>query len=1328
MAGRKSWKPILIGLGLLIAILITPPSVAQSDTPLTLILKRAPNQVLVWVYDPAQGEPASNAEVIVYDHHQRPVATGHTNAHGLFLSAIPPIKEKLSAVAWRGNEVAICFENQLPDDTFWEAGAKKHLVYIQTNRLFYHAGQKVRFRVVVRRRVGLFKYSALPPDTQVRITLLSPDGDILYRKTPRPSSFGSVKGVASLDEGLAPGRYRFQVEVDGERHSRTFQVWRRQDYLLHLETDQDKYVSGQVITTTVKASYPSGAPVVGLPVRYKLGRNAACLGFEGAVVDQIEQQAAIGRGLTDENGFLTMTLPADPGRGECSRAFVLEARAADSAEEFPARDFALLPLYQGQLQIELRPERYVIRQGEQITFTVRVADIRERPPGRVEVRYLVERLERADHEESTLTTEVLSSTLTTDRAGRGAISFVPPQGGLYLVRAESVDRQGHPVAAHARLWVGMADKPVNWPIEEEPLTLVADKKGYRVGETAYILVPAPYRQATALVTVERERILSRRVLKLNRDSAILPVFIRRTYAPNVFVSVVLAPPGGGLPRVGYVELAVKPPVEPLAISIVPDKKSYRPGEEAVCDIWTVDGQGQPVSAEVSLTVIEPLGQAGEASIFDAFYGRRALTVHTAISGQEMNPSGKPGAWHNNEHYNERYNERSLFARRLGFIWPEAVHWESSVVTDEEGWARVSFRLPAEPGVWRVTAQGITANTVVGAAYTDLAAEPELMVWPTLPRFLRAGDEVNLGAMAHNRTDQALEVEAELSLSGLEISTSDQLTGTLTGTVPAGQVVRFDWPLTVGQGPTATVGLGVVGRGITAVVTTSAVEMESTLEVLPFDEEKTVFDAGQIEGQGALVVSLPQDAAPARLTIEICPSLAACLIEALGSLRSYRHVEEIASHLWSAVALTRADYGDENLNEHLKEDLRRLYRAQNDDGGWGWQEGAPSTPYMTAYVVHSLSQLAKTDLALDEADETALERGLEVLRRLKKIDDPSLAACILYVLSENGEGDMTLARALLKREAEMDLWARACLALALKAMGRPRLGRGIVTRLADQALVGTSLAHWPEERQEGPIMSSDGRTTTLILSALLHLDPTNPLVPKAVRWLMYTRQGGPWRTTQETAAAIAALSAYLLSHGQETAQGHYRLRVNGQLIAEETVPENAIEPQTFTTTDLKAGYNDIDLEIEGEGHLYYATVLQYHLPRTSLEATRSLSGPLVQRRYLGPKRYEVGDLIGVQLTVETPEEMWYVLVEDPLPAGCEALVDSLEEDGSPLQARQQGDRLSFTSTYLAAGRHTYTYLMRATTAGHFRTPPTEVRALYKPEAWGHSDSAVLTVNR
>ncbi len=1320
MDRRKSWRPILVGLGLLIFLsflAVHPPLVAQADTPLLLVFKRAPNQVLVWVYDAAQGESVSEAEVIVYDHHQRTVASGHTNAHGLFVSAIPTIKEKLSAVAWRGDEVAICFDDQRLDDAFWQEGAKKYRVYIQTNRPFYHAGQKVRFRVVVRRREGFFDYSTPPPDTQVRITLLSPAGDILYDKTPRTTPFGSVKGVASLDEGLPPGLYRFQIEVEGERHSRTFQVWGGQDYALHLETERRTYLSGQVITATVRAGYPSGAPAVGLPIRYKLGAAAGCLGSEevlGEAVDQMAQKAAIGRGLTDENGFLTVALPAELDQGECSRAFVLEARAADPAEEFPARDFALFPIYQGQQQIELRPERDVIRQGEEITFTLQVADIEERPPGRVQVRYLVEQIGRAGPEETS--TEILSSTLTTDRVGQGAFSFLPPRGGLYRATAESVDGQGNRLTAHSRLWVGMADEPVNWPIEEDTLPLVADKKHYRVGETAHVLLPSPCRQATALVTVERERVLSQRVLKLNSDSAILPVPIRRTYAPNVFVSVVLMPPGGAPPRVGYLELAVEPKVEPLAISIVPDKRSYRLGEEAICDIWTVDGQGQPVSAEVSLTVIEPLGQVGEVSAFDTFYGRRPLAVHTALSSGNQVFAEDPGFFQS--------------AGLLEFIWPEAIHWESGVVTDEEGWAQVSFRLPAEPGVWRMAAQGTTANAMMGAAYTDLAVEPELMLWPTRPRFLRAGDEVDLGAVAHNRTDRALEIEADLSLSGLEISASAQPTRTqaATATIPAGRVTRLDWPLTVGQGPTATVRLEARSRGITA-------EMESTLEVLPFGEEKTVFDAGQIEGQGVLVVSLPQDAVPARLTIEVCPSLAACLMEALGSLRSDRHVEEIASHLWSAVALATTDYRGEHLSEHLKEDLRRLYRAQNDDGGWGWRESDPSGPYVTAYVVHALSQLASTNLAVDAVDERALERGLEFLRRFKT-DDLSLAAYILYVLNEHGEGDVALARSLLKREAEMGLWARACLALALPALGRPSLGRGVVTRLADQAFVGASLAHWREERQEGRMMSSDGRTTALILSALLCLDPANPLIPKAVRWLMYTRQGGHWRTTQETAAAITALSAYLASHDQEKPAGRYRLQVNDQVLAEETVTENAVECRTFTTTDLTTGYNGVEVEVEGGGRLYYATTLHYYLPHTSLEATRSLSGPLVERRYPGPEKYQVGDLIGVQLTVESPDEMWHVLVEDPLPAGCEALVDSLEEDShrwrpqtaNVWQGDGQGDRLSFTSAYLTAGKHTYTYLMRATTGGRFRTPPARVQALYKPEAWGRSDSAVLIVDR
>ncbi len=118
---------------------------------------------------------------------------------------------------------------------------------------------------------------------------------------------------------------------------------------------------------------------------------------------------------------------------------------------------------------------------------------------------------------------------------------------------------------------------------------------------------------------------------------------------------------------------------------------------------------------------------------------------------------------------------------------------------------------------------------------------------------------------------------------------------------------------------------------------------------------------------------------------------------------------------------------------------------------------------------------------------------------------------------------------------------------------------------------------------------------------------------------------------------------------------------------------------------------------------------------------------------------MGDLVQVNLTVEAKDEAGYVLLDDPLPAGFEAINERLNTvsygGGEVMYWRDWGynrknlydDHVTFFITYLWAGQHSYSYLMRATTAGEFSVPPAQIYPMYEENMWGRSDSHRLSVD-
>ena len=133
-------------------------------------------------------------------------------------------------------------------------------------------------------------------------------------------------------------------------------------------------------------------------------------------------------------------------------------------------------------------------------------------------------------------------------------------------------------------------------------------------------------------------------------------------------------------------------------------------------------------------------------------------------------------------------------------------------------------------------------------------------------------------------------------------------------------------------------------------------------------------------------------------------------------------------------------------------------------------------------------------------------------------------------------------------------------------------------------------------------------------------------------------------------------------------------------------------------------------------------------------------------------YKAGDLVRVTLSFDLTKERRYLAVTDPLPAGFEAVESWFATTAASLAREQddQGsrsdnwfswwqrggfdhverfdDRVQLFATRLSEGRHEFTYIVRATTAGTFRTAPARAEEMYAPEVFGRTSTAVIEVKR
>jgi uncharacterized protein YfaS (alpha-2-macroglobulin family) len=125
-------------------------------------------------------------------------------------------------------------------------------------------------------------------------------------------------------------------------------------------------------------------------------------------------------------------------------------------------------------------------------------------------------------------------------------------------------------------------------------------------------------------------------------------------------------------------------------------------------------------------------------------------------------------------------------------------------------------------------------------------------------------------------------------------------------------------------------------------------------------------------------------------------------------------------------------------------------------------------------------------------------------------------------------------------------------------------------------------------------------------------------------------------------------------------------------------------------------------------------------------------------------FEPGDLVEVEISLDVPEESWYVVIEDPLPGGFEGVgegrqagsdVDGLPEEVAlgegtlvPDSMDVGAGRATFFFEQMPAGPQSFVYLARAATRGSFAALPVTVYPMYDPEAWSRSASARCSVRQ
>jgi hypothetical protein len=511
------------------------------------------------------------------------------------------------------------------------------------------------------------------------------------------------------------------------------------------------------------------------------------------------------------------------------------------------------------------------------------------------------------------------------------------------------------------------------------------------------------------------------------------------------------------------------------------------------------------------------------------------------------------------------------------------------------------------------------------------------------------------------------------------------------------------------------------------------------------------------------------------------------LAAIKAKRTNLNAQELGEDTQRAGQWRRYDHNpvfdQQTVDEMVRAGLKRLADMQLSDGGWGWFSGygEKSYPHTTAYVVHGL-QIARDSRVKLPAG--TLERGIRWLQdyqnkeleqlnrwnRKKKDGKPHVdnLDALVYMVLVDGDIDQKQMRTYLYRDRnQLAVYARAMFGMALhKLEDTEKLA--MILQNIEQYLVEddenqTAYLNLPNSSYWWYWYGSEYEAHGYYLKLLSRINPQSKTASRLVKYLLNNRKHATyWKSTRDTAIIVEAFAEYLTASGEDRPDLVLDIYFDGT--KKKTVKMTAENLFTFDNKfilegmDISTGTHTLTLRKSGRGSIYFNAYLDYFtledfITREGLEikVRRKVyrlnevdkkvkdvgsRGQVVDRKVEKYVREPLknrsavksGDLVEVELTLESKNDYEYLVFEDLKAAGFEPLEVRSGYNGNEMGAyvEYRDRKVCFFVHRLARGRHSLSYRLRAESPGKFSALPTRAYAMYAPELRANSDEIKLII--
>jgi alpha-2-macroglobulin len=637
------------------------------------------------------------------------------------------------------------------------------------------------------------------------------------------------------------------------------------------------------------------------------------------------------------------------------------------------------------------------------------------------------------------------------------------------------------------------------------------------------------------------------------------------------------------------------------------------------------------------------------------------------------------------------------AKTVRSIFRDYALWEPELITNKDGTATFEVTYPDNITGWDMYVLGMDKHLRIGKGRSFTRAFKPVVAQLSTPQFLIEGDSVQFIGKALNHTSDSYAITTTFSMFGKVMNTQ-------RSHLPAQASVTSSLPAFINNTDTLK----------------AAFHLTTTTGFKDGEERKIpVFKQGAEETVGAFYI-LQTDTTtiftPKRngepVSFYAQNNTLDVLLDELQHLKEYPYycMEQTASKLKGLLMerkIMRALNKEFKDEKAIKSLLKKLQDSQLFDGGWSWWEKGKPDLYISAYVIEALLPFKNDPLV-----ETTIRNGLLYLQnQLPQLKKDQLLV-VLNTLSTAGhiiDYQPYIAKLNFDSLSQHQQWAYVQL-LQKQQLDHSLQLKQLVAKATPTMLGGL---HWGVENYRW--YSNEVATTVLAFQVIEKEKAYSDLLPKISQYFLEQKRNGYYRNSVEAASIVSTILPYILQTNEQFNQPA-TVRISG---------DTSFTVSSFPfKSKLNCSNGAININKSGGGLTYVTLYQQWWNNRPELINDKfQITTQFLQNAH-PVSSITAGEKVKMLVSVQVLADAEYVLVEMPIPAGCNYSTKS--QSWGNMHKEYFKNKVVLFAEKLNKGEYQFEVDLEARYQGSFTLNPAKVQLMYFPTFYGLDEMKKIKV--